>query len=47
MTFPVHSQVKGRFTRGGNHPQLELMYYAKGKLKSDWYVIDSQAAIDP
>jgi len=45
MTFPVHSQVRGRLTRAGNNPQVELMYYSKGKLKSNSYVVDSQAAI--
>jgi hypothetical protein len=46
-TFPVRSQVKGKFDTSGIHAgNIELMYYSdKGKLKSDWYIVDSQVAV--
>jgi hypothetical protein len=45
-TFQVRSQVKGKFDTSGIHAgNIELMYYSdKGKLKSDWYIVDSQVA---
>jgi len=46
-TFPVRSQVRGKFDTGGIHAgDIELMYYSdKGQLKSKWYIIDSQVAV--
>lgn len=45
-TFPIRSQVKGKFMTGFHTGDIELMYYSdKGKLKSDWYVVDSQIAV--
>lgn len=46
-TFPVRSQVRGKFNTSGIHAgNIELMYYSdQGKLKSDWYIVDSQVAV--